>query len=231
MPKGRTPNRGRRVGENLLTRWLREKRGRLRDVHARVGNVVFHIPFDGSSYLMFKCAKCGLCCGTQRYTAVLLTVGDGKRVTKALNYPGMTKFLEEECVWAEVSEGKEVWPLIGLPSVRAGYAGYYLKRFEGENEKTVNEPHSCRFLKDGLCSIYEARPVVCRKFPYTTYHEGGVVHAYYVYVPRSECPGYRERRHLKRQWLAPWVRDLLEGDREIAKSVKMGFFQIIGLEE
>jgi len=43
--------------ESLLSLWLKTKKGRLRDVPVRVGRVVFHIPFDGSKYLMFKCRR------------------------------------------------------------------------------------------------------------------------------------------------------------------------------
>lgn len=219
------------LGLNLLTRWLRTKRDRMRDVPVRIGRVVFHIPFDGSKYLMFKCRRCGRCCRGQRWEALLLTEGDVKRLTKALGYSSMSQFLDEECVFAEVSEPKEVRAFIERPPVKATYAGFYLKRFEGENEETALKPHACRFVtEDNLCSIYEARPVVCRKFPYTTYRREGLTHAYYLNVPFSSCPGYREKRRLKKQWLAGWVRDLVEADIEIVESVQSGFFMITEVE-
>jgi len=217
---------------NLLSRWLETKKGQIRDVQYRIADMVFHIPFDGSNCLMFKCQKCGGCCRDQRWEALLLTEGDVKRLSKVLNYStSMSEFLDKECVFADVSEPKEVYPLIGMPPVKARYAGFYLKRFEGENEETVQKPHACRFVtEDNLCSIYEARPVVCRKFPYTTFHKGGLTHAYYVNVPFSTCPGYREKHHLKKQWLTPWVKDLMEGDREILQSVQSGFFMVTQVE-
>ena len=218
--------------ENLLSRWLKTKKGKLRDVKVRIGQAVFHIPYDGSNYLMFKCRRCGACCRGQRWEALLLTPGDVKRLSKALNYSSMSEFLDKECVFAEVTEPKEVYPLIGRPPIKATYAGFYLKRFEGENEETVLKPHACRFVtEDNLCSIYEARPVVCRKFPYTTYHRDGLTHAYYVDVPFSTCPGYRERHRIKKQWLAPWVEDLLQADKEILESVQSGFFMITEVDQ
>jgi len=210
-----------------LSIWLQEKKGQIRDVQYRIADMVFHIPFDGSNYLMFKCRRCGACCRDQRWEALLLTEGDVKRLSRVLKYSSKSEFLDKECVFAEVTEPKEVWPFIDMPSMRVRYAGFYLKRFEGENEETALKPHACRFVnKDNLCSIYEARPLVCRKFPYTTYHEGGLTHTYYVDVPFSTCQGYREKHHLKKQWLTPWVKTFTEADKEILESVKSRFFTI-----
>jgi Fe-S-cluster containining protein len=221
------------MSENLLTRWLKAKKGKLRDVPVQIGQMVFHVPHDGSNYLLFKCRKCGACCRGQRWEALLLTEGDVKRLTKALGYSSMKEFMDKECILAEVTEPKEVYPLIGGPPVKARYAGFYLKRFKGENRRTVLKPHACRFVtEDNLCSIYEARPIVCRRFPYTTYrNQQGLTDAYYVDVPFSTCQGYREKRHIKKQWLTPWVKDLLEGDREILESVQSGFFMITEMEK
>jgi len=157
----------------------------------------------------------------------LLTEGDVKRLSKFLGYTSMKEFLDKECVFTEVAEPKEVWPLIDGPSVKAKYTGFYLKRFKDENKETVLKPHPCRFItENNLCSIYKVRPIVCRKFPYTTYQEDGLTHAYYVNVPFSKCQGYREKRNIKKQWLTPWVKDLVQADREILESVQSGFFMI-----
>jgi len=144
----------------------------------------------------------------------------------------MKDFLDKECVYTEVTEPKEVWPIIARPPIKMKYAGFYLKRFKGENEETVLKPHTCRFVTSAnRCSIYEDRPVVCRKFPYTTYYESGLFHAYYVDVPFSNCQGYRPKPHLKKQWLAGWVKDLMEGDKEIAESVQSGFFIVTEIKQ
>jgi len=212
---------------NLLSKWLKTKKGRIRDVPVRTGQVIFHVPYDGENYLLFKCRRCGYCCRGQRWEALLLTPGDVKRLSKRLNYSSMKEFLDKECVFTSVTEPKEVWPLMGRPSIKMKYAGFYLKRFDEENQETVLKPHACRFVtENNLCSIYEARPVVCRKFPYTTHYEQGIVHAMYVDVPFSSCEGYRPKAHLKKQWLSPWVGLLMEADKEIAESVQTGFFMI-----
>jgi len=164
----------------------------------------------------------------------LLTEGDVKRLSKTLGYSSMSEFLDEECIFAEITEPKEVWPLIGRPPVKARYTGFYLKRFNGENHETILKPYPCRFVtEDNLCSIYEARPVVCRKFPYTTYHREGLIHAYYVNVPFSTCIGYREKKHIKKKWLSPLEKDFVRCDKEIYESVQSSFFNIthISVEE
>jgi len=135
-----------------LSVWLRTKKGELRDVPVKLGSVTFHIPYDGENYLLFKCAKCGSCCRGQRWEALLLTEGDVKRLSKRLGYSSMSKFLDEECIFAEVTEPKEVWPLIGRPPVKVRYTGFYLKRFDGENEETVLKPHACRFVSNPASS-------------------------------------------------------------------------------
>lgn len=192
----------------------------------RIGNVVFHIPYDGENYLLFKCAKCGKCCRGQRNNALMLTFGDIERLAKYFKV-SRKKFVEEYCVFASTTEEKEVYPLIGRPPVKVQYIGCYLKRFKDEDEKSVLLPHPCQFVtEDNLCSIYPIRPITCRKFPYTTYLQNGLLHAYYVDVPWSECEGYRPKRHIKKKWLSPWVKTLEQADKEIIEAVQKGLMII-----
>ena len=213
--------------KNLLSRWLETKRDRIRDVPIKIGNVAFHIPFDGENYLFFKCRMCGRCCRGQRNNALMLTFGDIERLARSFHM-SRSKFIDEHCVFASTTEGKDVYPLIGQPPVNVQYIGCYLKRFQEENEETVLKSHPCQFVtKDNLCSIYPIRPITCRKFPYTTIlDKEGLVHAYYVDVPWSECEGYRAKRHIKRQWLSTWISDLMMADKEIIESVKKGLMII-----
>jgi len=152
----------------------------------------------------------------------MLTFGDIERLAKHFKV-SQSKFIEQ-CIFASTTEGKEVYPLLALPPVKVQYTGCYLKRFKDENEKSVFLPHLCQFVtEDNLCGIYSSRPVTCRKFPYTTYlDKEGLVHAYYVDVPWSECEGYRSKRHIKRQWLSTWIKDLEMAGKEIIESVQKG---------
>jgi len=215
--------------KNLLSRWLETKR-KIRDVPIRIGNVVFHIPYDGENYLLFKCRKCGKCCRGQRNNALMLTFGDIERLARYFHMKP-SSFIDRHCVFASTTEGKDVYPLAQMPPVKVQYTGCYLKRFPGENPETALKPHPCQYVtEENLCSIYPVRPVVCRKFPYTTYLENGIVHAYYVDVPWSECEGYRPKPHIKRKWLSPLVRDLERGNEEIIESVKKGLLIITELK-
>jgi Fe-S-cluster containining protein len=212
--------------KNLLSRWLETKRDRLRDAPVKIGNMVFHIPYDGENYLLFKCAKCGKCCRGQRQNALMLTFGDIERLAEHFKMT-QKRFVDEHCIFASTTEGKEVYPLIGGPPAKVQYTGCYLKRFKDETVETVFSPYSCQFItKENLCSIYPIRPVVCRKFPYITNLQGGLVHAYYVDVPWSECEGYKPKLHIKKQWLSPWVKTLEEANKEILDSVQKGLLVI-----
>ena len=215
---------------NDLSRWLRMKRGRLRDVPLKIGDIVFHIPFDGSEYLLFKCAKCGFCCRSQRYGALLLTYGDIERLSKAFNNLSTKDFLEKECIRAQIQE-KEVYPVLSGPPVAADYIGYFLKRFDGENKETIMKPYPCRFLtEDNLCSIYDVRPTVCKKFPYTVYKTESLYHAYYVVTSQLECKGYRAKRKIKKKWLSEWAKPLIDGGNEVIETVEKRLMKITELK-
>jgi Fe-S-cluster containining protein len=161
----------------------------------------------------------------------MLTLGDIKRLTKHFGYPGMTKFLEAECVWAEVTEPKEIYTL-GLPPCNVKYAGYYLKRFKEENEATIEKPHRCRFLTvENLCRIQKVKPVVCTKFPYTVQKDlAGIYHAYYVDVPWSRCQGYQEKKKIKKKWLSEWVKPLIDGAEEVYETLKNNLMLITEID-
>ena len=161
----------------------------------------------------------------------MLTLGDIKRLTKHFGYPGMTKFLEAECIWAEVTEPKEICGF-GLPPCNVKYAGYYLKRFPEENESSIEKPYRCRFLTDdNLCQIQEVKPVVCTKFPYSIAKDKtNTYHAIYVDVPWSQCQGYREKKKVKTQWLTGWVKPLIGGAEEIWETLENDLMQITSID-
>jgi len=215
--------------ESLLLRWLREKRGKLRDVQVKVDNMVFHLPFDGKKYLMFKCVKCGYCC--RHLLNLPLTFQDISRLSKGLNYPDTSTLLDKECVYGEIKSDR-VYPLIQFPPFAVRGMTWFLKRFEGENEETLNKPAGCRFLtEDNLCSIYPCRPSVCRKSPYTLYKVDGTYHAYYIAEERSECQGYKEKPKPKLKWLTPWVGSLIQGYEEVVESLETGVFKLTEIRQ
>lgn len=93
----------------------------------------------------FECTHCGACCKKET-SPVNITLGDIKRISKFL--------------------GKDPKELIGneikiRPFMDAESPG----RFELE----LGLPKPCHFWKDSKCSIYEARPLNCRLFPFWLY--------------------------------------------------------------
>jgi len=88
-----------------------------------------------------ECTHCGLCC-KDACTQVNLTIGDIYRISDFLNKP-----IDEL-----IPEFIDINPF-GDPDL-----------IHYDLDIGLNNP--CKFRKDGKCSIYEARPLNCRIFPY-----------------------------------------------------------------
>jgi Fe-S-cluster containining protein len=105
----------------------------------RAGSPVFY-----SGGLRFTCTRCSACC---RYESgyVFLSQTDLDVLVKALRV-GYTEFMERYCRWVPQGGGTERLSLI---------------------EKRAKEKSGmdCVFWKEG-CSVYEARPLQCRAFPF-----------------------------------------------------------------
>jgi len=216
---------------NLLTEWLKTKN--LKDAQIRVGNVVFHLPFDGKDYLLHKCRRCGRCCKGQLYNALMLTMGDIIRLSKTTKC-GMSpsQFIERMCIFGTINEGQEIrLPFYPQP-YRIEYTACFLKRYPEESAESLTKPHPCRHITDqNLCDIYESRPVTCRKFPYTTFHKDGLTHACYVDVPYSDCVGYFTRSNVNKKVFSRLASILEKGDVEIRESIEQGLIIITHLTE
>jgi uncharacterized protein len=88
--------------------------------------------------LKFQCQGSGKCCTSHgEYGFVFLTLEDRQRFAKHLNIT-TRKFTKEYC-----EQRSGVW---------------HLKEEEGKPD--------CMFLKKKQCTVYEARPVQCRTWPF-----------------------------------------------------------------
>jgi Fe-S-cluster containining protein len=89
--------------------------------------------------LRFGCTRCSTCC---RYESgyVFLSSMDLDVLVKALQV-GYTEFMEQYCRWVPQGGGTERLSLIERPN------------------------KDCVLWKDG-CSVYEARPLQCKAFPF-----------------------------------------------------------------
>jgi len=66
----------------------------------------------------------------------------------------------------------------------------YTMRAEEDNELILKRGESgCVFLKDNLCTVYEARPQNCAKFPHLVRGDGSIASRMWSMVDRTEfCP-------------------------------------------
>lgn len=56
---------------------------------------------------------------------------------------------------------------------------------------TINREKGCRFLKDRSCTVYTARPLVCRLFPLGKFYDEGFR---YVLLSKNPCAGFEADR-------------------------------------
>jgi len=109
--------------------------------------------------LTFTCSKCGLCCGdaARKKRHILLLESDAQQIAV------QTK--QQICAFAAETEGKEPYVY--------------------EMHKAA-ETGKCIFLRDNECTIYGARPLICRFYPFElTAAENGDA----CFGVTFECPG------------------------------------------
>jgi Fe-S-cluster containining protein len=69
------------------------------------------------------------------------------------------------------------------------------KPYVFQMKKTVKG--SCVFLRDGSCSIYEVRPLICCFYPFQLQNRGN---DRYVFSYTEECPGIGKGPQLERMF-------------------------------
>lgn len=96
----------------------------------------------------FHCQLCGCCCRFVK-DSIMLEPMDIYRLARHLRNQGE--------------------PIVGTEDVLAQYAhvSWLADNFPIFLLNTVGTLDACVFLKDGRCSVYEARPLVCRMYPFS----------------------------------------------------------------
>lgn len=98
--------------------------------------------------VVFRCQLCGECC---RHVSdcIMLSPMDAYHLARYLREQGE--------------------PVSGTEDVLAQYAhaSWLADNFPIYLLNTVGTSDACVFLKDGRCSVYEARPQVCRMYPFS----------------------------------------------------------------
>ena len=130
--------------------------------------------------ITFECQRCSKCCSGE----VVLTYWDVKRILK--EHPDLKGFI--------------------IPTISPRYPNlgwiFSILHVEPPN----NGPGVCFYLKDNACTIYEARPLTCRTYPFCVELKKAIkkkqkvpkqapvfrepiTHRVYVVVYDPECPG------------------------------------------
>jgi Fe-S-cluster containining protein len=126
--------------------------------------------FDYPKRLRFKCGRCALCCADtkDRKRRILITKIEGQRISKKTQ-----KAFDE---FAEKTED-----LASAP---------YIYRMR----KTADR--KCVFLRDTACTIYRARPIICRFYPFELKSIGNR----HVFAYTRECPCIGKGPELKKTY-------------------------------
>ena len=100
-------------------------------------------------WVPFRCRLCGNCCRNLR----------GNLMPEQIDAYRLARFLRER---GEVEYMEDFYTRYTYPDVLEDFFPVFLIN-------TVDLDDSCVFLKDGRCSVYEARPRVCRLYPFTAF--------------------------------------------------------------
>ncbi|RKI64968.1 YkgJ family cysteine cluster protein [bacterium 1xD42-67] len=100
-------------------------------------------------WVPFRCRLCGNCCRNLR----------GNLMPEQIDAYRLARFLQER---GEVEYMEDFYTRYTYPDMLEGFFPVFLIN-------TVDPDDSCVFLKDGRCSVYEARPRVCRLYPFTAF--------------------------------------------------------------
>lgn len=138
--------------------------------------------------MKFECEKTGKCCSNHGdHQFVFLTPKDIERLESHLKRPA-----------------REFVKLSEFESTR------FEPNKKGKYSHLLNPDEKCRFIKDGLCSVYEARPTQCRTWPFFPEHlskeNWRKLSAY--------CGGIGRGKDLKQEDVEDLVNQQIEADGE-----------------
>ena len=135
-------------------------------------------PVQPKDVIPFSCRLCGDCCRNVE-NSVMLDAFDAYRLGQYLREKtSMVSTIEDVFSWFTHPQALE-----------NGYPVFVLN--------TCGEHHACTFLEQDRCSVYDARPRVCRLYPFTVFTGGrGRNFAYFQCMDRNMAhfsPVYGER--------------------------------------
>lgn len=100
-------------------------------------------------WVPFRCRLCGSCCRNLR----------GNLMPEQLDAHRLARFLRER---GELEFMEDFYTKYTYPDMLEGFFPIFMMNTAGPDD-------SCVFLENGRCSVYEARPRVCRLYPFTAF--------------------------------------------------------------
>ena len=149
--------------------------------------------------VVFRCQLCGECCRHVN-DSIMLEPMDAYRLARLLREQGE--------------------PVSGTEDVLAEYAhtSWLADNFPIYLLNTVGTLDACVFLKDGRCSVYEARPQICRMYPFLAAPgERGLDFRYFLCreKPHHFAGGMVTVKHWLSENFTREARDALKADYDI----------------
>lgn len=139
-------------------------------------------PIRPKDWLTFRCRRCGQCCRDVE-DQIMLEPLDAYR---------LGRYLREQGRGVEAIE--DVYARYTHPStVAEGYPIFLMN--------TTSPEHACVFLQDGRCSVYDARPRVCRLYPISVNVERKGAAFRYFQCMDSHAGHYSDGRVSVKDWI------------------------------
>ena len=135
----------------------------------------------------FECTQCGKCCGDPN-TIVNLTYADIMRIAYEKNY-SVEEFLNVVGFYQfdEELDGGDSNDKMVIPPINTESGPAFVGLLKNNNG-------ACIFLKSNKCSIYSARPNICRTFPFHFYNiDKFEIGMDYTEKAKEYCPGIHKK--------------------------------------
>lgn len=135
--------------------------------------------FEYPKNVRFICEKCALCCGDtkEKVRYILLLNVEAERIAKKTS--------------------KNIWEFAEKVESAQPYVYLMRKNYEGK----------CVFLKDGLCSIYRIRPLICKFYPFQLEN---AKNGKFKFTYTSECPNIGKGPKLRRGFFERLFREFMK---------------------